>query len=358
MFSSVVWYLRHYRTVFLSLILLTGLTVYMIATGPPLHAQLRYFSLPPLPNLPALASAAPAPIFACLNFTLPAQPAAAIDVPLLCSRQGLAPRPVPAVLLDAVLFSAEANMLFTRLVELEPVVDKFIVLESPMTFSGHSKPLLFQQSAHCFAPFEAKLLAASVDLPYREGTWAAEAFMRNHMATVASEYAEASLLQHRPLPPILLATSDLDEIPSREAMATAKYCQAPLPGVVSMANFYYNLRWKFKDVWHGTRLQVYPFTLTPEFLRHKGGSYVIEGGWHMSYFMTVSQIQTKLASFSHTEYNRWPYNTVEWIASAVEHGKSLFSELQLVKTECTLDAIPRIAAAIPAVRNWLCGSVV
>lgn len=286
------------------------------------------------------------PEFACANFSLP--PAAPLDVQVLCSERGLRPRATPAFVFDAVLFSVETNLLLTRIVELSSVVDKFIVVESATTFSGNRKPLHFLEHAHCFAAFESKLISFALEaLPVSEGTWAAESFMRNSMATAAEQHLPSVSV------PILLATSDVDEVPSRDALATAKFCEAPMPSLFEMGSFYYSLKWRFADPWPGTRIQAYPFVSDPQALRHTQGLPIIKGGWHMSYFMTVAQIQKKLASFSHTEYNRWPYSTYDWIADAVDRGVSLFSDEQLRRCECNA-AIPRFSV-IPQVKSWLCG---
>ena len=318
------------------------------STGPPFHDQLRYFMLY-MNQIPSRASFVPN--FACSNLTLPLFPQP-LDVKDLCSKQGLVPRIIPAVLYDAVLFSTEVNLLLTRLVELLPVVDKFIVLESPVTFSGSPKSLVFQKNAHCFATFGEKLVSDIVyGLPISDGTWAAEAYMRNYMVKTATQLAMSS---KSGVHPVLLATSDLDELPSRNAMATVKFCKVPTPSEISMSSFYYNLRWQFSDPWTGTRIQEYPFESSSEVLRHTKGLNVIHGGWHMSYFMNVSQIQKKLASFSHTEYNRWPYNTEAWIADAIAQGKSLFNDEHLLRKECKLESIP-IITSISIIKDWLCG---
>ena len=49
-------------------------------------------------------------------------------------------------------------MLEARLQELDSVVDKFVLVESPRTFSGQPKPLHFKDNRARFAAFSQKIV--------------------------------------------------------------------------------------------------------------------------------------------------------------------------------------------------------
>ena len=47
------------------------------------------------------------------------------------------------MIIDTILFYNELDMLEFRLMELDSVVDKFVIVEATKTFSGNKKPLYF-----------------------------------------------------------------------------------------------------------------------------------------------------------------------------------------------------------------------
>ncbi len=48
--------------------------------------------------------------------------------------------------------------------------------------------------------------------------------------------------------------------------------------------------------------------------------YFRYGGWHVDYFLAPQAIQVKLAGFSHAEFDRAPFNTIDWIKGAFVRG--------------------------------------
>lgn len=49
-----------------------------------------------------------------------------------------------------------------------------------------------------------------------------------------------------------------------------------------------------------------------------------DAGWHCSFFMTVPQIQDKIAAYSHQELNIPKYTTSENIADCIKRGRNIF----------------------------------
>src|SRR3990167_11062120 len=58
---------------------------------------------------------------------------------------------------DTFMFFNELDLLEIRLNELDKVVDKFVLVESPFTYSGKSKPLFFQSNKKRFSKFLHKI---------------------------------------------------------------------------------------------------------------------------------------------------------------------------------------------------------
>src|SRR5688572_16710555 len=58
-----------------------------------------------------------------------------------------------ARIFDCFLFFNELDVLDIRLHELAPIVDRFVLAEARLTFSGRDKPLYFHQNRELFAPF-------------------------------------------------------------------------------------------------------------------------------------------------------------------------------------------------------------
>jgi beta-1,4-mannosyl-glycoprotein beta-1,4-N-acetylglucosaminyltransferase len=61
------------------------------------------------------------------------------------------------VVLDAVLMSSELDLLQVRLHELDPVVERFFIVESNTTFTGLPKETYFASNRERFREFEDKI---------------------------------------------------------------------------------------------------------------------------------------------------------------------------------------------------------
>lgn len=65
---------------------------------------------------------------------------------------------------DCTWVNKELDMLRGRMDELDSVVDKFVVVESPMTFGGKAKPLFFKDAiATKFAKYQSKIVHVVVN---------------------------------------------------------------------------------------------------------------------------------------------------------------------------------------------------
>ncbi|KAI8607561.1 glycosyl transferase [Chytriomyces sp. MP71] len=150
----------------------------------------------------------------------------------LCTAHGWRPRDHQNSgrrVIDVVLFSVELDLLELRIRELLPVVDVFVIAEAPNTFTGLPKPMVFDLNQDRFAFAAHKI--QYVPLPGRElavgeDPFNIEAENRNNV----SKYLRTSeLLQLREGE--LLIMSDVDEIPSREAIQLVRSCDGVPPNL-------------------------------------------------------------------------------------------------------------------------------
>jgi hypothetical protein len=73
---------------------------------------------------------------------------------------------------DCFTFLNEFDLLEIRLHELAPVVDRFVIAESPVTFTGRPKPLHFLDNRARFAAFADKIIHIVVDdQPVTDSAW-------------------------------------------------------------------------------------------------------------------------------------------------------------------------------------------
>lgn len=74
-----------------------------------------------------------------------------------CKIHGWKPRKGTYKVLDAILMSSELDLLELRLNELDPVVDRFYIIESNATFTGLPKETYFASNRARFKHFEKKI---------------------------------------------------------------------------------------------------------------------------------------------------------------------------------------------------------
>jgi beta-1,4-mannosyl-glycoprotein beta-1,4-N-acetylglucosaminyltransferase len=215
-----------------------------------------------------------------------------------------------------------------RLNELDPVVDRFVLCESPQNFRGKPKRLFFAENRDRFARFLPKIEHVVVaDLPAAPETeWGymtRERFQRNAvsrgLATARSDD--------------LVILSDLDEIPRASAIAEAAAAatRGGAPVVVSFEmrdyRYFINLRerwlwWnkarmaRFGDIrklqtfrqagpsWKRNNPRLLPTLrqwkrMTLGMRRIRPWRVLADAGWHFSYLNGPAAIVEKLTAYAH-----------------------------------------------------------
>lgn len=253
---------------------------------------------------------------------------------------------------DSFQFFNELDILLMRMHILNDVVDKFVISESTVTFSGDPKPLFYAENKEMFREFEHKIIHNVVE----DTPMDCDAFTRDHhqKCAVARGLSGCS-------PEDIVIFSDVDEIPNPETLK--KWIPRVEEGRIYMLAqrlFYCFLNMEevsgrllsvtgeFEGVerpmWLGTKVCRYSMLeqFTTEELRNKEqkaiGVRVADGGWHFSYMgggkdqSVEARVKYKIKSAAHQEYNNRA--TLSKVKRNIRSHQDIFGrEAQMVQVE-------------------------
>lgn len=205
---------------------------------------------------------------------------------------------------DAFPFFNELDVLEIRLHELDPVVDRFIILESKETYGGQPKPLHLRENWDRFSKFHKKI--EILTLPRLEPACTdrvsgrlREAYQRNQIWPALDTLASSE---------DVVIFSDCDEIP--RGLAVDAYLLSGDRSIrrLKQNSYYYSVN-NLVDYGHdfasrarlGSWAEVQKNCATMYDFRmyQKNTCTAIEcGGWHFGYFGGPKQIYTKVAASS------------------------------------------------------------
>lgn len=242
------------------------------------------------------------------------------------------------MILDAFTFFNEFDLLDARFEYLYDQVDKFIIVEADHTFSGAPKPLNFLNNQsrykkyldkviyfpykvdiekYNFSPVINKDIDVIRNTKYEDlAPWQVEFDQRNHIAYALKFFPKDSLV----------IIGDLDEIPKKSAIEIAKTI---IPsklnaGVAIQELFYFNFNQRQQNLWPGTVIATneYVLDLSPQWVRSNRAIFpqLLSAGYHLSYWNTVKNIQYKIESFSHQEFNHKKYTDYQRISNCIREG--------------------------------------
>lgn len=230
---------------------------------------------------------------------------------------------------DCIPFFNELDILKLRMQILNPYVDKFVLEESSVTFSGEPKPMLFAQNREMFREFEDKIIYVAVENSPMTGvtTHERDKFQKNQLIRGLSDCR----------PEDIILFSDVDEIPDPRTL-TGIIEQFDESRIYHLAQrmFYcflnmeevsgnlLSITGEFEGVthrqWLGTK--ICSFGNLPEqgivYLREVSPSdprsvRVAQGGWHFGYMGgdgerdVAKRIGVKVKAAAHSEYNKDRY---------------------------------------------------
>lgn len=231
---------------------------------------------------------------------------------------------------DCIPFFNELDILKLRLHIMAPYVDKFVIEESSVTFSGEPKSMIFAENREMFAEFADKILYVAVEnSPMDVTTHERDKFQKNQLVRAMGDCK----------PDDIVIFSDVDEIPNPKALAEVlahfdaskiyHFAQRMFYCFLNMEEVSGNLlsiTGEFPGVsakqWLGTK--VCSFGNLPKegivYLRevsvHAPSSVrVADGGWHFGYMGgngekdVAKRIGDKVKAAAHQEYNTSRYLT-------------------------------------------------
>lgn len=230
---------------------------------------------------------------------------------------------------DAFYFFNEFDILRLRLGILWDSVDEFVLMESPVTFSGKKKPLYFSENAARFSSWNDKIrvhvtedslnafeelharladstisqidrailsaCATTSSVPRGETHWLREFFQKEAVKRALARYSNDTHVY----------ISDVDEIWNPRA-----HRELPDDDIVvfkQLAYAYY-LDNRSNEPWIGTIAAKWK-NLRHEVINHLRTQnldrrpIVEDGGWHFTNMGGVSQISAKLGAYGHQEFN-------------------------------------------------------
>ena len=230
---------------------------------------------------------------------------------------------------DCIPFFNELDILKLRMHILAPYVDKFVIEEATVTFSGDPKPMIFAENRALFTEFEDKILYVAGDNSPMSGvtTHERDKFQKNKLIRALKDCR----------PEDIIIFSDLDEIPNPKTLMqiienfdSSKiyhlaqrmfYCFLNMEEVSgSLLSITGEFPGVSRKQWLGTK--VCSFENLPKegivFLREVSpldsvSVRVADGGWHFGYMggsgeKDVSKrIGEKVRAAAHQEYNSSGY---------------------------------------------------
>jgi beta-1,4-mannosyl-glycoprotein beta-1,4-N-acetylglucosaminyltransferase len=227
-------------------------------------------------------------------------------------------------LIDCFIFNNELDLLELRLNELDPVVDAFVLVESPFTFSGVPKPLYFDENKSRFEKFLPKIRHVLHYGPPLEVTLGGWDQTPCHTNERNQRDAIMNGLVGFANPEDTIWLSDLDEIPPRIGAA---YLPEPLFVFKSRVYLYF-LNYRMINDSGGTVAVSYGHLLqnSPnELMLARSWGPFRDGGWHFSYMGGASRISEKLESICHQEYNTPEIRALDNIKNVIGSGGSIFA---------------------------------
>lgn len=225
---------------------------------------------------------------------------------------------------DCIPFFNEIDILKLRLHILNPIVDKFVIEEATVTFSGEPKELCFEKNKELFAEFLPKIEYIVVDNSPKEATThERDKFQKNALIKGLKDATDEDVI----------ILSDVDEIPNPKVLTQIIadfdkdkvyhlaqrmfYCFLNMEEVsgklLSITGEFPGVE---RKLWLGTK--VFSKKSIPEkgIIEMRESSVtapyavrVSDGGWHFGYMGSSSEkdvakrIGTKVVAAAHQEYN-------------------------------------------------------
>jgi beta-1,4-mannosyl-glycoprotein beta-1,4-N-acetylglucosaminyltransferase len=196
---------------------------------------------------------------------------------------------------DTFLFYNELDILECRLTELQNVVDKFVLVEAPVTFQGRPKPLYYAENKERFAPWADKIVHVIADnLPDGGVGDRTHAFYREgyQRGNIRKALVDANLND-------IVLLSDVDEIPNANVIHPRMWTGIAL----GMSMHMFAVDWLHPEIWPATVIQVLGAINNFQALREMkcGWPRMDNAGHHFTSLGGADAIRAKMDAYSHVE---------------------------------------------------------
>ena len=249
---------------------------------------------------------------------------------------------------DCVTFFEENRYMDLRFNILNNTIDQFVVCEGEYDHRGNKKKINFNKKN--FPEFENKITHIICEkFPNNLNPWERQAFQREKLFEGITEAAENDLILF----------SDPDEIPNPEKLVNLKIKKKYI--IFMQKLYYYKFNLKVSEDmfdWEGTRGCLKKNLKSFNYMRHKvlkknqkysfwridrekNFEIIDDGGWHFSYLLTPEEIQKKIKTFAHTEFDKDEFTNLDNIRESVENGIDLFDKSKKFKKTKIDNSFPR-----------------
>ncbi len=232
---------------------------------------------------------------------------------------------------DCFPFFNELEILQIRFAELYDIVEKFIIVESPLTHSGKPKSLYLTENISMFERYRDKIVIHVAHFsPDYNDSWQRERHQRDAAFDLLGSVIEQSDDSY-------VIISDCDEIPRSQAVLEHIAKNTTEIGVLIQDRFMYFLNNKnvTTDEPHLNAKIVSTRAFkagryTPCGIRYANmtGEFpcynIPNGGWHFTFMGGAKKVVEKIKAFAHQEYNT-DKNNVEEITRRMADGSDIYN---------------------------------
>jgi beta-1,4-mannosyl-glycoprotein beta-1,4-N-acetylglucosaminyltransferase len=198
------------------------------------------------------------------------------------------------MIVDGFTFFNELDVLELRLTILDEVVDRFVLCESPWTFRGKPKPLVFAEHRDRFARWSDRVVHVVDDTVPDPNPWENEWRQRGLVSRGWADVPDDAIVM----------ISDVDEIPDPSLVREL----APAPGRVTAFVMLLSAGYANRigaEAWIGTKA-MRRGDLGDWNAQHLRGAPndaldLVRGGWHFSLFGGPQMSAEKMGAYAHSE---------------------------------------------------------
>jgi beta-1,4-mannosyl-glycoprotein beta-1,4-N-acetylglucosaminyltransferase len=206
------------------------------------------------------------------------------------------------------MFNDEVDLLELRLRELDPVVDRFLIVESDRSHAGTHKRLWFSENIDRFGPWAHKIRHEVVPVDqFAESRPRREEQQRRGLRRVLEGEVDNESL---------ILFGDVDEIPDPAAIRWLVQHVEKEPVRLRMTHAVFFANWHLSQPWDNSTLAFRPRHFGAPMVRPQLGGPFFHGEWegyselqledagvHLQYVGGAELVRSKWSSFTHAEFD-------------------------------------------------------